>query len=213
MNLSYIGGGLSLECATRPVIIEKDNQTFAFFAFCDHCNSGYISLARKDAPGMLPLYYKLMEQCINSVRGKVDFICVYLHYGLENTSYIHPVERKVAHWLVDCGTDIVIGGHSHVPKGVELYKGKPIFYSQGNLVFGYNSPAWGNNTITQLEISNKKIEAIKVFEIVSEEDRIILPSIVDDIAHTKRLSEIKDVSKALGINFMKRNNYLECVFE
>lgn len=26
-------------------------------------------------------------------------------------------------------------------------------------------------------------------------------------------SEIKDVSKALGINFMKRNNYLECVFE
>ncbi len=110
---------------------------------------------------MLPLYYDLMEQCIKSVLDIVDFVCVYLHYGLENTSVIHPVETKVAHWLIDHGADIVLGGHSHVPKGVEIYKGKPLLYSQGNQVFDYTTPHWGNNTISQLEITDRKMRSLK----------------------------------------------------
>lgn len=212
-KIAFIGGGYDFETAIKPVIIEKEDQTFAFFGFCDHCNSGYISLVRQNAPGMLPLYYNLMKKCIDSVRGKVDFICVYLHYGLENTSYIHPMERKIAHYLIDQGTDIVIGGHSHVPKGVELYKNKPILYSQGNLVFGYSLSPWGNNTITQLEITDKKIKKIKIYEIESENENIICPNLINDLSNVKRLFDIQKVSNKMKANFEFVENHLECTIE
>jgi poly-gamma-glutamate synthesis protein (capsule biosynthesis protein) len=30
---------------------------------------------------------------------------------------------------------VIVGSHSHVTQGVELYKGRPIFYSLGNFIF------------------------------------------------------------------------------
>ena len=36
---------------------------------------------------------------------------------------------------IDAGADIILGHHPHLPKGIEVYKGKPIFYSMGNFAF------------------------------------------------------------------------------
>ena len=40
-----------------------------------------------------------------------------------------------AHQAVDEGADIFVGHGSHFPLGIEIYKGKPIFYSVGNFIF------------------------------------------------------------------------------
>ena len=37
--------------------------------------------------------------------------------------------------MIDNGADAVVGGHPHVTQDIEVYKGKPIFYSLGNFVF------------------------------------------------------------------------------
>jgi len=42
---------------------------------------------------------------------------------------------KFAHQAIDEGADIFVGHGSHFPMGIEIYKGKPIFYSVGNFVF------------------------------------------------------------------------------
>jgi len=42
---------------------------------------------------------------------------------------------KFAHQSIDEGADIFVGHGSHFPMGIEIYKGKPIFYSVGNFVF------------------------------------------------------------------------------
>ena len=42
---------------------------------------------------------------------------------------------KFAHQAIDEGADIFVGHGPHFPLGIEIYKGKPIFYSVGNLVF------------------------------------------------------------------------------
>jgi poly-gamma-glutamate synthesis protein (capsule biosynthesis protein) len=39
-----------------------------------------------------------------------------------------------AHAAIDAGADIFVGHGSHTPLGVEIYKGKPIFYSVGSLL-------------------------------------------------------------------------------
>jgi poly-gamma-glutamate synthesis protein (capsule biosynthesis protein) len=42
---------------------------------------------------------------------------------------------QFAHQAIDQGADIFVGHGSHFPMGIEIYKGKPIFYSVGNFVF------------------------------------------------------------------------------
>ncbi len=42
---------------------------------------------------------------------------------------------RFAHQAIDEGADIFVGHGSHFPMGIEIYKGKPIFYSVGNFIF------------------------------------------------------------------------------
>ena len=42
---------------------------------------------------------------------------------------------KFAHQAIDGGADIFVSHGPHFPLGIEIYKGRPIFYSVGNLVF------------------------------------------------------------------------------
>ena len=42
---------------------------------------------------------------------------------------------RFAHQAIDEGADVFVGHGSHFPMGIEIYQGKPIFYSVGNFVF------------------------------------------------------------------------------
>ncbi|HXV49890.1 MAG TPA: CapA family protein [Candidatus Binatia bacterium] len=42
---------------------------------------------------------------------------------------------KFAHQAIDADADVFVSHGSHFPMGIEIYKGKPIFYSVGNFVF------------------------------------------------------------------------------
>src|SRR5215211_4114753 len=52
-----------------------------------------------------------------------------------------PITRSA----LDAGADLVIGGHAHWPKGIEMYEGKPIFYGVGNFLF---DQSWSEETST-----------------------------------------------------------------
>src|SRR5690606_31988145 len=55
--------------------------------------------------------------------------------------YPQPLHRKLAKELIDIGADAIIGHHSHIIQGIELYQGKPIIYGLGNFYlpkFTYN---------------------------------------------------------------------------
>ncbi len=44
-------------------------------------------------------------------------------------------QYEVGHAAIDAGADIIFGHHAHILKGVEVYKGKVIWYSLGNFAF------------------------------------------------------------------------------
>ena len=58
-----------------------------------------------------------------------------IHRGAEYHQNPNQAQIKLAHALVDAGADIIVGNHSHIPSKFEIYQGKPIFYSLGNLLF------------------------------------------------------------------------------
>ena len=60
---------------------------------------------------------------------------VFPHWGVEYRAKPTDGQRNLAHMAIDAGADMVIGNHPHWAEGMEVYKGKPIWYALGNLVF------------------------------------------------------------------------------
>jgi poly-gamma-glutamate synthesis protein (capsule biosynthesis protein) len=49
---------------------------------------------------------------------------------------------EFAHWSIDQGCDLFAGHGPHYLRGIEIYQGKPIFYSLGNFIFQNESVLW-----------------------------------------------------------------------
>ena len=50
----------------------------------------------------------------------------------------NEAQKKMGHYLIDNGADLVVGTHPHVIQGIEKYNDKYIIYSLANFVFGGN---------------------------------------------------------------------------
>jgi hypothetical protein len=46
---------------------------------------------------------------------------------------------EFAHACIDAGADLFVGHGPHLLRGLEIYEGKPIFYSVGNFIFQYET--------------------------------------------------------------------------
>jgi poly-gamma-glutamate synthesis protein (capsule biosynthesis protein) len=134
-GMYYVGAGKDIDEAYSPAIVEKHGQKIAIFAVSRVVPSVDWH-AGKNWRGVASIYNpdKLIDR-MKSIRGQVDMIAVYLHWGVEKESMPKSYQRGLARQLIDSGADIVIGSHPHVLQGFEFYKGKLIAYSLGNFVF------------------------------------------------------------------------------
>lgn len=66
-----------------------------------------------------------------------DFVVVATHAHERGATNAEPAEflTTFARAMVDAGADLYVGSGPHVLRGIEVYKGKPIFYSLGDFLF------------------------------------------------------------------------------
>ena len=58
--------------------------------------------------------------------------------------------------MIESGADAVVGGHPHVTQNIEIYKGKPIFYSLGNFVFdGFKTIETNTGWVLEMQINQE----------------------------------------------------------
>ncbi len=67
-------------------------------------------------------------------KTRCDLLVVGLHWGIERQTTPTAYQVTLGRACIDAGADIVWGNHPHVLEGAELYNGKPILYSMGNLI-------------------------------------------------------------------------------
>lgn len=75
---------------------------------------------------------------IRDAKKQADYVVVMIHtHQCDGAKVTQPAPFIVefCHACVDAGADLLIGGGTHEFKPIELYKGKPIFYSLGNFIF------------------------------------------------------------------------------
>ena len=81
---------------------------------------------------------------IEAAREAADFVVLALHWGVPPfwrsrfQDGLADYQVEVGRALVDAGADVIVGHHPHSLQEVEVYRGKPIFYSLGNFVFHEN---------------------------------------------------------------------------
>lgn len=127
------GSGPDEESAERPYIHRFDGECLAIVPATTKLNkprgraaaaAHYPENRRED---LLRAVQDAAEQCA--------LVLVYIHWGEQYVDAPAAWMRSLAHEMVDRGADAVVGHHSHVLGAVEYYRGAPVVYSMGNLVF------------------------------------------------------------------------------
>ena len=108
----------------------------SFLAFQTAGGRSKCTPATEGSPGVaeIALNKDDIESIVHNNKAKCDFLSIALHWGIERQKVPTPYQVSLGRAFIDAGADLVIGSHPHVLQGAEIYRGKPILYSMGNLV-------------------------------------------------------------------------------
>lgn len=158
-GVASAGAGCNLAQARKPAVIARAGKRVGLLSYnCVGPREGWagprnagcaylkiISHYEPEGanPGGPPKVYtfadpdtvEAMQRDIAAIRDEVDVLVVAQHKGVVHTpAHIAMYETTVARAAVDAGADVVIGHHAHITRGVEVWRGKPIFHGLGNFV-------------------------------------------------------------------------------
>ncbi|MBI2862195.1 MAG: CapA family protein [Chloroflexi bacterium] len=156
-DLVTCGGGKNLAEARKPAMLERKGVKVAFLAYSSILPAGFAASIDKAgaAPVRASTYYEPYEyqpgtpvkiitipnqqdldnlvEDVRKAKREADVVIVSIHWGLHHVpKTIAMYQPVVGHAAIDAGADLILGHHAHILKGIEVYKGKVIFYSLCN---------------------------------------------------------------------------------
>ncbi|MEN7535580.1 CapA family protein [Aurantiacibacter flavus] len=152
-GILYAGAGAHLAEARKPAIAEVKGCRIGMLSYncvgpelswAGESSAGCAFLPMETADGsavtpqadltsVSPAAIEILEKDIRSASQDADVVIVALHKGIVHTPVtLAPYERPIAHAAVDAGAHIVISHHAHITRGVEFYRGRPIYHGLGN---------------------------------------------------------------------------------
>ena len=171
-NLLYFGAGFNNTQARSGIIRIYPDTTkvgyLGYFEYRESYDTNYHFYAIEDASGVAELNNTNLEEDIPKLKQEADIVIVSLHIGGNYITSIYTGTIEFAHYAIDLGADAVIIHSPHIPLPVELYEGKPIFYSIGNFIFttigGFYrvDEEYHAGLGVEFIIKNKKINTVKI---------------------------------------------------
>lgn len=140
-GIGHFGAGSNIYDAVKPVIIEREGLRIAFTGFSQIGPPGIFATENRGGTAGGYDYNKILKMAqyvFDTYRDSFDMIFAFVHWGKERADTLTYSQKKLGKKLIDMGFEGVIGAHSHNIQGIENYKGKYIFYSLGNFIFGGN---------------------------------------------------------------------------
>lgn len=187
-----VGAGPNIAQARTPRVITQDGVRVAFLAYAAVFPAGYDAKERRpgiapiradtfyappdtkqmEAPARAPRIITIpfqpdvdaLRKDIAEAARQADVIVTSFHWGVFPDPFVvTDYERQYARIAIDAGATVVLGHHHHLLRGVELYRGRPIFYGLGQFVF--DLPRFNEMvTETQLKEMRKRSGDYALFE-------------------------------------------------
>jgi poly-gamma-glutamate synthesis protein (capsule biosynthesis protein) len=159
--------------------------------------------------------------------GAKPFEPMTLHWANEAASPDDPkpadFEPSLFHAAIDAGADAVVRTGPHVLGGIEIYKGKPIFYSLGSLFFDfhgkrtYTTPtgqtmrfpdAWYQTVIPVTRYAHGKLSEIRLYPFAIDDTDGVnggMPKAASPAEARTILENLKTMSAAFGTRIAIEN--------
>lgn len=99
---------------------------------------------------------------VKNAHSQAEWVVVSSHTHEGGQGQGTPPEFLVtaAHTAIDAGADVFVSHGPHTLKGIEIYKGKPIFYSLGNFIFhSFDPTGWHHDDIWRSVIATCRFGA------------------------------------------------------
>ena len=185
-RIRYVGAGRNIEEARKPAIIEKKGTRVGFLSYLllvplgwgAHPARAGIAPIREDAlygpPYVNEEDLEAMIQDIERTRPSVDVLVASYHWGASQSRTLTLSQKATAHAAIDAGADLVIGRHPHILQGIEVYKGKAIFYALGNFALDHAHPMFlptvKESILVKCHIQDKAISRLSFCPVFLGED-------------------------------------------
>lgn len=161
VNIDYVGAGENKLSAFSSRIFHVKGVEITFFAFDttmksfsaqeDKAGTAYIDLEGIDA------LIKEFACKIRDSKRTSDFVIFLCHWEWPPTITPSVAKVNMGRALIDMGADAVIGSSGHKLHGTEIYKGCPIIYDTGNLLFDTLPKGCRNTAIFDLILDKSGI--------------------------------------------------------
>jgi poly-gamma-glutamate synthesis protein (capsule biosynthesis protein) len=169
-QIRHAGAGLTLAAAHAPASMHVQSRTtdFSLLSYMRYWTNKYrsddptapslatidpavILVANGDkvdkVEGPLESDIKTMEDDVVVTKRHTDMLMVALHNHDVSHDRVNGIQDHAPandHIMyrraIDAGADMVLGSGPHVLRGIEIYKGKPIFYSLSDFIYQYRTP-------------------------------------------------------------------------
>lgn len=161
-GIAHCGAGLNREGAESVLVREVNGITVGLISFTE--SGSDLPEANGDGYGIFGWHPDAAAGLVAAARRACDIVVALPHAGVEHIPYPPAYIQQAYRRLAAAGADAVIAHHPHVPQGIEIHRGTPIFYSVGNYVFppgafSLNSRGY----LVRLEISKRGVTGFEVF--------------------------------------------------
>jgi hypothetical protein len=146
-GLAHGGLGKNATAAHKATLLKAGDVTVGILGY-DQIAKYYNADA--DTAGSARMTVRSLKADIKAARkAGADVVVVFPHWGVEYRAAPSAAQRRLGQAAIDAGADMVIGNHPHWAEGMEVYKGKPIWYALGNFVF---DQTWSEYTMEGLTL-------------------------------------------------------------
>lgn len=202
-GIAHCGVGRNLHDARQPAVIERKGVRFGFLSYTSvfwpyqHAagpqSPGVATLKATTAyqpgrralemPGAPPIIVTTpdpeelaaMERDVHALRERVDIVVLSCHWGVSSSPEPADYQRVLARKAIEAGADLVMGHHPHVLQPIEIFRGKPIFYSLGNFAFDWEKMRGRNRDglLLRCLIRDGRLERVSFVPLRRDEDNLI----------------------------------------
>jgi poly-gamma-glutamate capsule biosynthesis protein CapA/YwtB (metallophosphatase superfamily) len=222
----HVGAGHNFAESHNPELIEKKGVKIAFLAYeCTIWSFG--AEGKEKIPGAAKLNVssllasphidkgdlKVMKEDVRKAKETADVVVASFHWGVDLSCTVAPHQKAMAYQAVDSGADVILGHHPHRLQGIEVYNGKVIFYSLGNILFDMMFQFPQNTVAAETILSEKGLEEAYVHPIyITKSENDLFDPTIPDVGNFEAIvSELKELSEEFGTNFVRKGEKVEII--